>query len=146
MNQSVLYTMMVVLALIMAVLPFGVFMGLGTAIGVPSTDIRLLVVYVLGALVISYLLSLAAFSVIQKTSCGQVKNMKQVAINSSISLAIQGVTLALTVFLPSLRGIVSGLLPPDLDPAILDSVAYSYYSFWAALFGTAIGGTLSGVC
>jgi len=146
MNQSVLYTMMVVLALIMAVLPFGVFMGLGTVIGVPSTDTRLLVVYVLGALVISYLLSLAAFSVIQKTSCGEVKNMKQVAINSSISLAIQGVTLALVVFLPSLRGIVSGLLPPDLDPAILESLAYSYYSFWAALFGTAIGGTLSGVC
>ena len=146
MNQSILYTMMVVVALIMAVLPFGVVMGLGTAVGVPSTDIRLLVVYILGALVISYLLSLAAFSVIQKTGCGQVKNMKQVAINSSISLAIQGVTLALAVFLPSLRGIVSGLLPPDLDPAILDSLAYSYYSFWAALFGTAIGGTLSGVC
>jgi hypothetical protein len=146
MNQSVLYTMMVVVALIMAVLPFGIFMGLGSAIGAPSTDPRLLVVYVLGALVISYLLSLAAFSVIQKTSCGQVKNMKQVAINSSISLAIQGVTLALAVFLPSLRGVVSGLLPTDLDPAILDSMAYSYYSFWAALFGTAIGGTLSGVC
>jgi hypothetical protein len=48
--------------------------------------------------------------------------------------------------IPGMRGIVSGLLPADLDQAILDSVGYSYYAFWASLFGTAIGGTLSGVC
>jgi len=146
MNQSVLYAMMAALGMIMAILPFGVFMGLGTAIGAPASDPRILVVFFLGALVISYLLSLGAFSVIQKSSCGQVKNMKQVATNASIALGIQALTLLLVWLIPSLRGIVSGLFPPDLDPAIRESVAYSYFSFWAALFGTAIGGTLSGVC
>jgi hypothetical protein len=146
MNQSVLYAMMAALGMIMAILPFGIFMGLGTAIGATASDPRLLVVFFLAALVITYLLSLGAFSIIQSSSCGKVKNMKQVAINASIALAIQAGTLLIAWFFPSLRGVVSGLFPPDLDPAIRESVAYSYFSFWAALFGTAVGGTLSGVC
>jgi hypothetical protein len=146
MNQSVLYAMMAALGMIMAILPFGIFMGLGTAIGATASDPRLLVVFFLAALVITYLLSLGAFSIIQASSCGKVKNMKQVAINASIALAIQAGTLLIAWFFPSLRGVVGGLFPPDLDPAIRESVAYSYFSFWAALFGTAVGGTLSGVC
>lgn len=130
----------------MAILPFGIFMGLGTMLSISSTDSRLLVVYILAALIFSYLTSLGAFALIQNFSCGSVKNMKQVATNASIALGIQAITLLLAWMFPSMRGIVSGLLPPDLDTSILDSVGYSYYSFWAALFGTAIGGTLSGIC
>ena len=144
--MTMVYVMMVSVGLFMAILPFGIFMGLGTAIGATASDPRLLVVFFLAALVITYLLSLGAFSIIQASSCGKVKNMKQVAINASIALAIQAGTLLIAWFFPSLRGVVSGLFPSDLDPAIRESVAYSYFSFWAALFGTAIGGTLSGVC
>jgi hypothetical protein len=128
----------------MAMLPFAVFMGLSTLVG--SGDSRILIIYILAALILSYLTALGAFALIQRSNCGSVKNMSQIARNAGISFGIQAFTLLLCWLFPSMRNIVSGLLPPDLDQTILDSVGYSYYSFWASLFGTAIGGTLSGVC
>ena len=146
MDNTILYVMMIVNALIMAILPFGFFLGLSSLLQVNSSDSRLFVTYILAALVFSYLTALGAFALVQRFSCGSVKNMKQVASNAALALGIQAGTLIVIYFLPFLRNIVSGLLPPDLDSNILDSVAYSYYSMWAALFGTAIGGTLSSVC
>ena len=146
MDNTMIYVMMIVNALLMAMLPFGFFMGLGSLLGVESSDPRIFVAYILAALVFSYLGALGAFALIQRSNCGSVKNMKQIASNSSLALGIQAGTLLVTYFIPFLRGIVSGLLPPDLDKNILDAVGYSYYSMWAALFGTAIGGTLSGIC
>ena len=138
--------MMIVSGLLMAILPFGFFMGLGSFIGVTGSDPRIFVAYILAALVFSYLTALGSFAIIQKSSCGSIKNMKQIASNAALALGIQAGTLIVIKFVPFLRNVVSGLLPPDLDVNILDSVGYSYYSLWAALFGTAIGGTLSGVC
>jgi hypothetical protein len=146
MDNTIIYVMMIVTGLLMAILPFGFFMGLGSLLGVGSSDTRLFVAYILGALVFSYLTALGAFALIQKSSCGSVKNMKQISSNASLSLGIQAGTHLVIYFLPFLRNIVSGLLPPDVDPNILDAIGYSYYAMWAALFGTAIGGTLSGVC
>ena len=146
MDNTIIYVMMIVSGLFMAILPFGFFMGLGSILGVGSSDTRLFVAYILGALVMSYLIALGAFALIQRSSCGNVKNMRQVASNAALALGIQAGTHLVIYFLPFLRNIVSGLLPPDLDPNILDAVGYSYYALWAALFGTAIGGTLSGVC
>lgn len=138
--------MMIVNALLMAILPFGFFIGLGKLLDTTSSDPRLLVAYFLVALVFSYLTALGSFALIQNQSCGGVKNMKQIASNSALALGIQSGTLLVAWLIPGLRGLVSGLLPPDVDKAILDSIGYSYFSGWAALFGTAIGGTLSGVC
>lgn len=146
MDQTILYCMMIGIALLMGILPFGVFMGIGHALGVASSDARLLVVFGLSTLLFSYLLSLAAFYIIQSSNCKHVKNMKQVSANATLAMWIQAFTLFLVWFFPSLRGVVSGLLPPTLDPVILDSIGYGYYTFWASLFGTAIGGTLSAVC
>ena len=146
MDNTILYVMMIVNALIMAILPFGFFLGLSSLLNVTSSDTRLFVTYILASLVFSYLTALGAFALVQRSNCGSVKNMKQVASNAALALGIQAGTLLVVYFLPFLRTIISGLLPPDLDPNILDSVSYSYYSMWAALFGTAIGGTLSGVC
>jgi len=144
MDATITYAMMVVIALLMAMLPFGIFMGLSSLVG--AGDSRILVIYILTSLVLSYLTALGAFALIQRSNCGSVKNMSQVARNAGISFGIQAVTMFLCWMIPGMRGIVSGLLPADLDQAILDSVGYSYYAFWASLFGTAIGGTLSGVC
>ncbi len=137
---------MIGVSMLMAVLPFGVFLGLGTLLDVASSDIRLLTVYFLGALVVSYLISLGTFALIQRQNCGSVKNMKQVASNAGIALGIQAGALALCFLFPGLRSLVTNLFPLDLDIRIQDSLGYGYYSFWAALFGTAVGGTLSGVC
>jgi hypothetical protein len=130
----------------MAMLPFGVFLGLGTLLGTGSSDMRLVTVYFLAALVISYLTALGTFTLVQRQNCNGIKNMKQVASNAGIALGIQAVTLTLCYFIPGLRGLITNLFPLDLDMSIQDSLGYGYYSFWAALFGTAIGGTLSGVC
>lgn len=146
MDATIVVVMMIVCALLMAMLPFAFFMGLSSVLGVNSTDPRLLVSYILSALVFSYLTALGAFALVQRSNCGSVKNMKQVALNATLATGIQAVTLLLVWLMPFLRNIVSGLLPPDLDINILDAVGYSYYSLWAALFGIAVGGTLSGIC
>jgi len=140
------YVMMIVIGFLMAVLPFGIFMGLSTLLGTAANDSRLMLTYFLLAVTLAYGTALGAYALIQRSSCGSVKNMKQIASNAGVSLAIQGLTLALVTFIPSLRGIVTNLFPPDIDPSISQSIGYSYYGFWAALFGTAVGGTLSGVC
>jgi hypothetical protein len=146
MDTSIIYAMMAAIGLLMAILPFGVFLGLGSMLGADSTDPRLLAVYIIGALIVSYLTSFGSFVLIQRNNCGEVKNVKQAASNAGLAVGIQAVTLVLVWLIPGMRSLATSLLPPDLDVAILDSVGYSYYSFWAAMFGTAIGGTLSGIC
>lgn len=146
MDNTLLYAIMIVVSLLMAVFPFAVFLGLGSLFGIASSDPKLLTIYFLGALVVSYLTALGTFTLIQHQNCGGVKNMKQVASNAGLALGIQAGILAVCFFIPGLRGLVTNLFPLDLDTSIQDSLGYGYYSFWAALFGTAIGGTLSGIC
>ena len=146
MDNTITYAMMVAIGLFLALLPFGVFMGLGSVLGAEPSDPRLLATYLLAALLFAYMTAFGAFALIQRSNCGTIKNWKQVASNAGLSLAIQAVTLFLAWLLPGLRGIVSNLLPPDTDRTILDSIGYSYFAFWSSLFGTAIGGTLSGIC
>jgi hypothetical protein len=146
MDATLVYVIMIALGLLMAVLPFGVFMGLSTLLGRSSGDNAVLLTYFLAAIVIGYFAAFGAFALIQRSNCGSVKNLKQVATNAGLSTAVQAGTLGLVWIFPSLRGLVTGLFPPDSDPIILDSIGYSYFAFWASLFGTAIGGTLSGIC
>jgi len=146
MDSTILYAMMIAMAMLMAMLPFGIFMGLGSMLGMNASNPQLLVTFILLALVVSYITSFASFLLVQRANCGQVKNWKQINNNAGLALGIQALFLLLAWLIPGLRGIVSNLMPPDLDPNIIDSVGYSYFSFWASLFGTAIGGTLSGIC
>lgn len=145
-DNTLLYTMMISTSLLMAVLPFVIFMGIGTITGFPSTDWRVWAVYLLIAVVLSYLLSLGAFALLQRYQCGSVKNMSQISTNATISLAIQGFTLSIVTLVPWFRNLVMNVLPPDTDVTVRDSVGYSYYSLWAMLFGVAIGGNLSRIC
>jgi hypothetical protein len=144
MDNSLVFVMMICVGMLMAVLPFGVFMGLGTVLEIQASDTRLVTCYILLALILSYVLALVAFSLIQSNSTGKY-NIKQVAANAGISLALQSITLFLVWLIPSLRGLVTNLLPPDSEEEVTISIGYSYWSFWAALFSVAIGGTLSGV-
>lgn len=146
MDSTILYAMMIAMAMLMAMLPFGIFMGLGSVVGAAADDPRLLITFFLLALIVSYLSSFGSFALIQNANCSKIKNWKQIASNAGLALGFQGVFLLLAWLIPGLRGIVGNLMPPDLDPAIIDSVGYAYFSFWASLFGTAIGGTLSGIC
>lgn len=129
----------------MGVLPFGVFMGLGNVLAASIDDVRLLVIYITSALILSYVTALGAFALIQNHNCKKV-NMKQVASNAGIALGFQSVALFLAYMIPGTRGLVTKLLPPDTDVVITTSIGYSYWSLWASLFGVAVGGTLSGIC
>lgn len=146
MDSSIIYAFMAALGILMAILPFGVFMGIGPAIGAAADDPRIIITFFLVATVVAYLSSFGAFLMIQRANCGKIKNMNQVASNAMVALVIQAATLLLVWLVPFLRGLITNLLPPDLDVAILDSVGYAYWAFWASVFSTAIGGSLSAVC
>jgi hypothetical protein len=146
MDSSLLIVMMLCAGVMMAMFPFAVFYGLTRLIGAQADDPRLLVVYVVGSAVLMYAVSLGAFALLQRSNCGAVKNMKQVAINASISAAIQTFAAGVAVLIPGTLGIVTGLFPVELDSTTAAAIGYAYYNLWGALFGTAIGGTFSAVC
>jgi len=145
MNQGILYAIMIGVGVLMAILPYGVFMGLATLLGVGSNDPRILATFFLAAIVLTYLLSLGAFALVQKENCGSI-DMKRVAANAGIAAAIQTGTLTIVGLFSSFREIITNLFPLELDPSIKDALGYSYYTFWASVFGIAVGGTLSGIC
>jgi hypothetical protein len=147
MDQSLLYLVMILGGILMAAVPFGVFMG-GTAlfgISDPASS-QLLVILFISVLVISYLTGLAALSVVQANSCGKIKSMKQIAGDAGLSTLIISIVLALAIFFPSLRSLVTGLFSPTIDPVIVQAIGYSYFLFWGALYGLVTGGYLSANC
>jgi len=146
MDTSLLIVMMLCAGVLLAFFPFAVFYGLTMLLGAQSNDPRLLIVYVIGSAVLMYAVSLGAFALLQRSNCGSVKNMRQVAINASISAAIQTVAAAIAVLVPGTLGVVTGLFPVELDATTAAAIGYAYYNLWGALFGTAIGGTFSAVC
>lgn len=145
MDNTILYSMMAAVAILMGMLPFAVFMGLATMMDISLSDWRVLVCYIFGAVVIVYALSLGAFALVQKNNCGKV-NIEQIAQNAGISSAFQAGMLLLVTFIPWFRNVVMKLMPPDVDLKVRVAVGLAYYSFWAALFGVAVGGSLSAGC
>ena len=137
---------MIAAAVFMTGLPFAIFMGLGATLGADPSDPRLLATLFLASSALIYLISLGAFTLVQKYNCGAIKNMQQVASNAGLATAFQAGSLGLAWLFPGLRGIVTGLFPPDLDRPVSEALGYGYFGFWGALFGIAIGGTLSGMC
>ncbi len=129
----------------MAVLPFAVFMGFGNVVGLLSSDWRLWIAYLGIALIAGYGISFASFALLQRSSCGKVKNYQQIASNAAISLAFIAGFIGLAI-IPGVRGLIMNIVPPDVDVSIRDSVGYGYYAFWGTLFGFAVGGNLSGIC
>lgn len=146
MNTAVLYIVMACASLFMALVPFGVFMGVGSMVGLPSSDFRMILAYAVVLLVLAYAISLLSFTLVQKSNCGEVKNFKQIALNSLISVGFHVGLLLLVLFVPWFRNIVANLFSPEIDQTLRDSIGYGYYSFWATMFGVAMGGTLSASC
>jgi hypothetical protein len=146
MNTTLLYILMFFGAVLMAVLPFGMLMGLASTIGIAGTDFRIIAGYIAWALVLNFVISLGSFSVLQKSNCDEIKNFRQIAANSGISVLFQVGAFALIGIIPWFRNVIANLLPPDLDPAVKLAIVFAYYSAWANSFGFAIGGTLSSSC
>ena len=147
MDQSLIYLLMVVDGIIMAALPFGVYMGGSTVFGItdPASSQLLLLLFV-STMCISYLVSLGSMAVIQQQSCGKVKNMKQIAGNAGLASVLIILVLSIAVYIPGLKDIITGLFPPTMDPLVAMAVSYSYFLFWGATYGIVIGGYLSANC
>jgi hypothetical protein len=145
MNTTLLYLAAVGVGLLMFALPFLILLGLGTLLHIDSADSRLFATYVLAAFVLSFASGMGVFALIQNQNCGKVE-MRQVASNAALAFAVQAGALGLAWLFPSLRNVVTQLLPTDLDPVIPTSIAYGFYSFWGALYGITIGGSFSAVC
>jgi len=132
---------------VMAAVPFGVYMGASTIFGIqdPASS-QLLVMLFVSTICISYGIALGGLSVIQSNSCGKIKNMRQIAGNAALSTFIVTFTLLLVVCIPGIRGIVTGLFSPTIDQLVAQAVGYSYFLFWAAVYGLVTGGYLSANC
>jgi hypothetical protein len=146
MNMTFTIAMLICMFLLMFTIPFLVFMGLGSALGAQPDEIRLLISYILFAGIVVFLASLGVFTLMQKEDCGKVQSVQKAANNSGLALLIQVVTLVLVWLIAPLRGVVTNLLPPDMDANISASLGYGYFGAFAAAFSTLIGASFSGMC
>ncbi len=146
MDNSLLYVLMLIAGVLLASLPWLVFMGFGTLFGIAVVDYRLLLTFAVLALVVTFAVSFVVFIVVQKNNCGQVKDYGKISKYAGISTGIQAGVLTLVSFIQWFKSIVLSIVPPDLDDRMRESIAYSYYSFWAILFGLALGGNMSAIC
>jgi len=146
MNVGVTVAMVICMFLLMAMIPFLVFMGLSSALGTQSSELRVLVSFFLFAGIVAFLASLGMFVLMQKEDCGKVQSVQKAANNAGLALLIQVAVLVLVWLVSPLRGVVTNLLPPDMDTNITDALAYGYFGGFAGAFSTLIGASFSGMC
>lgn len=146
MDNSLLYILMLIAGVLMASLPWLVFMGIGTLFGINLVDYRLLLTFVVLALLMTFGISFIVFMLTQKKNCGEVKDYGKISKYAGISTGIQAGVLTIVSSIGWFKSIVLSVIPPDLDDRMRESIVYSYYSFWAILFGTALGGNMSAIC
>lgn len=127
-------------------LPFFIFVSVGNALSAAPSDMRLLATMFIAGAIVMYLVGSGAFSLLQKYNCGKVQSFKRISDNAGLSTLIYSGFLAVAALVPSLRGIVTNMLSPEVEQNVRESLGYGYYSFWGSLFGIAIGGTLSSIC
>ena len=146
MNVGITIALVICMFLIMGAIPLLVFMGLGSALGTQSSEMRVLVAFFLFAGIVVFLVSLGAFVLMQKEDCGKVQSVGKAANNAGLAMLIQIATLVHVWLITPLRGIVTNLLPPDLDPNISDALGYGYFGAFAGAFSTLVGASFSGMC
>lgn len=133
--------------ILMAALPFGVYMGVSTLFGItdPASS-SLTVALFVATIIISFIVGIGSLTTIQSNSCGKVKNMQQIIGNAVLSTFITILALVLAVCIPGLRGIVTGLFSPAIDPLVSEAIGYSFFLFWGAMYGLVTGGYMSSNC
>jgi uncharacterized membrane protein len=146
-DQSLIYLIMGLAGLFLSGIPFGVYMGLATTMGItdPNSSSLLVMLYVI-VIFVTFLASLGSFAAIQNQNCGKVKNFKQIASNAGISTLIVTLSLSIAVFIPFLKNIVGSIVSPDIEPTVKEALGYAYFLFWGGLYGFSAGGYMSAVC
>ena len=147
MDQTLIYLTMVIGGLLMAALPFAVYMGGSIGLGIvdPASS-QLLTLLIFSTLFFAFFANVGIFSAIQYTSCGRVRDSRQIDGNAGLSTLIIFGALLLAIFVPGLKGIVTNMFSPITDQYVVQSFGYAYFLFWGALYGIATGGFLSANC
>lgn len=147
MNTGLLVSLMLACGIIIGWIPFLCFTIANMALGIQGVSTSLLLMSLAITIAMTFLLSAASFSYLQYNSCKKVKNPKQIFANAGIAAGIQFITL-LFVYFTGFTSIPINMLPPWLlvQLGVKEGFGYGYYSFFASMFGTVLGGTLSSVC
>lgn len=105
----------------------------------------LYVVYFILLPIITYGMT-AIFNVfIQLIRCGSV-NAQQVGMNAFPAVVLVGIFGTLASHLGFLRFPIESLLPALFDVSMKKGIAVSFFIFWGAVYGQALGGSLSQSC
>jgi hypothetical protein len=145
MNTGLLVSLMLACGILMLSVPILSFIIANMFLGVQGITGNLLLVTLLITVVLTFLLGAASFTYLQYDSCKKVKNVKQIFTNAGIAAGIQFVTLLL-VHLLGWTSIPKNMLPQWIPYITREGLGYGYFSFFASMFGTVIGGTLSAIC
>lgn len=147
MNTGLLVSLMLSCGIAIGWLPFVCFTIANIAFGTQGIPINLLLITLVIVVFATFALSAASFTYLQYSSCKKVKNVKQIFANAGISAVLQLITLVF-VYFTGLISIPINMLPLWLSAqyGVKEGIGYGYYSFFASMFGTVIGGTLSAIC
>jgi hypothetical protein len=146
MNMGLRVGLMFANAAILGIIPYIWFVSSFSLYKLLPTNGYVLLGIYISVILLTFGLSFGSFALIQQQNCGSVKNIKQVSANAGIATGIQAIGLLITAFVPLFRQFVGSIIPDWLGYINNESIAYGYFVFWFALFGIAIGGSLSGVC
>jgi len=145
MNTGLLVSLMFACGILILSVPFICFTIANIVFGIQGIPPTLLFMTFFITILMTFLLSSASFSYLQYDSCKKVKNTKQIFANAGIAAAIQFVVI-LFVYITGWTSIPKNMLPVWLPYLAREGLGYGYYTFFASMFGTVIGGTLSAVC
>ena len=138
-------SLMLACGILMLSVPVFSFIIANMFLGVQGVTGTVLLATLLIAVLLTFLLSAASFTYLQYDSCKKVKNVKQIFTNAGIAAAIQFITLIFVHFL-GWTSIPKNMLPLWIPDITREGLGYGYFSFFASMFGTVIGGTLSAIC
>ena len=144
MNTSLLVGLMFACGIFNAIIPFLCFIIASTIMMLNIQSWEVIIPMYLIVIVVTFGLAMGSFAFLQYDNCKNIK-MKQVASNAGIATAIQAGTLALTL-VPGFLGIPKNVLPLFIPYTLREGLSYGYFTFFASMFGTVIGGTFSSIC
>jgi hypothetical protein len=152
MNNGLILLFMLVLGCLLGGIPFAYMKVVEMAVGLEfASSTTAIVGLIFVSLVVMYLGSLGACAATQNSNCGGVKDMKAVAQDAAIAMAIQCGFLLIGAFVPYLNTMMSKYFvgtPIEKTPDALwaKSIDLGFWGGWGAAYGIAVGATLAGSC
>jgi len=146
MNNGLIWLFMLVLAFVMGGIPISYLTAVKTFVSLEfATSTTALAGLVLISLVVMYAGSLGACAAVQNSNCGGVKDMKAVAQDAAIAMAIQFGFLMIGLFVPGLKTMISSYMVTT-DTLTARAYDLGYWGAWGAVYGIAVGATMAGAC